>query len=196
VTREGAGLTLPASEAEKVDPLDLKEAKKRENEKVVYTARFLPYESDASGKAGADATVIADRGFNEEQLWRARFGDKSELYQEGIVSRWDRSNPNILTLSFPDGVIREVKVTKRSFEKPGEDQFGLSEFCRVAEASQNVGASIPRLSAIRVLQRFKRTGPNMIEGLELVKYYPTTSLVPDPPAFQTLKTRVKMEKIK
>lgn len=140
--------------------------------------------------------MIADRGANEAALWRARTGaGKSELYLDAITPRWDRGNPNVLTVTFPDGVVREVKVTKRSAESVGEDGFGLTEFCRVAEARQDTGvASIPRISAIRVLQRWRRTGPGTIEGLELVKWYPPVSLSPDPPAAMTLKSRLRLER--
>ncbi len=193
VRRDFVGLTIPPEEADKVDPQDLAQAQARQGEKLQYIMRFLPYDSDANP---SDAAVIADRAFNEEQLWRSRLADKSELYRDAVVSRWDRSNPNVLTVSFPDGLVREIKVTKRSFEKPAEDSFGLSEYCRVADAAMNVGmASVPRLSALRVLQRYKRTAPNVIEGLELVKYYPPVSLSADPPAIMTLKSRLRLEKI-
>ena len=219
MTREVVGLTIPPEEAGKVDSQDLAQAQAQQGEKLVFTIRFLPYnevEGDADGSVsppaspGADVRsvdkaagmVIADRGFNEENLWKARFAlaGKGELYQEGVSSRWDRANPNILTVSFPDGVVREIKVTKRSFESPGEDAFGSSEFCRVADAAADAGvASIPRLSALRVLRRWKRVeggGEGGIEGLELVKYYPTVSLSANPPAVMTVKARLKLERIR
>lgn len=194
MTREGAGLSLanPAEE-DKVDPDDLKQARAWATERVQYPVRFLPYEEDGGA-------VIADRGGNEAALWRARAGrqGKGELYLDAITPRWDRSNPNVLTVGFPDGVVLEVKVTKRSVEQgdgPGGDTFGLTEFCRVAEARQDTGvASIPRVSAVRVLQRWKRTGPETIEGLELVKYYPPVGLDPNPAAVMTLKSRLRLER--
>lgn len=208
VTREVVGLTIPPEEADKVDPQDLAQAKAQQGEKLTYTVRFLPYDEVEGGDAAAAAAegqekkgggmVIADRGFNEENLWKARLAlaGKSELYQEGVSSRWERSNPNVLTVSFPDGVVREIKVTKRSFESPGEDAFGSSEYCRVADAAADTGvASIPRLSALRTLRRWKKVEGG-IEGLELVKYYPTVSFSADPPAVMTLKARLKMERVK
>jgi hypothetical protein len=205
LTREGAGLTVAASGEdgngkEKADPQDLAQAQQWAAERVSYPVRFLPYED---GNNGGDGKVIADRGYNEAGLWRVRVGaaaggggkSKSELYLDAITPRWDRSNPNVLTVSFPDGIVREVKVTKRSAESAGADAFGLTEFCRIAEAPQDTGvASIPHISAVRVLQRWKRTGPETIEGLELVKWYPPVSLSPDPPATMTLKSRLKLER--
>lgn len=209
VTREVVGLTIPPEEADKVDPQDLAQAKAQQGEKLTYIVRFRPYEEEGDAAAAADGgmtkgggMLIADRGFNEENLWKARLAlaGKSELYQEGVSSRWERNNPNVLTVSFPDGVVREIKVTKRSFESPGEDAFGSSEYCRVADAAADTGvASIPRLSALRTLRRWKRVGgegEGGIEGLELVKYYPTITLSPDPPAVMTLKARLKMERVK
>jgi len=219
MTREVVGLIIPPEEAGKVDSQDLAQARAQQGEKLVFTIRFLPYNEGEEGAIGgisapqapradvgnadkAARMVIADRGFNEENLWRARLAlaGKSELYQEGVSSRWERTNPNVLTVSFPDGVIREVKVTKRSFESPGEDAFGSSEFCRVADAAADMGvASVPRLSALRVLRRWKRRGGGEeggIEGLELVKYYPTVSLSADPPAVMTIKARLTLERIR
>jgi len=215
VTREVVGLTIPPEEADKVDPQDLAQAKAQQGEKLTFTIRFLPYNEEEgkgedAGAAGAaeeeeekgGGMVLADRGFNEENLWKARLAlaGKSELYQEGVSSRWERRNPNVLTVSFPDGVVKEIKVTKRSFESPGEDAFGSSEYCRVADAAADTGvASIPRLSALRVLRRWKRVEGReggTIEGLELVKYYPTVSFSADPPAVMTLKARLKMERVK
>ena len=214
VTREVVGLTTPPEEADKVDPQDLAQAKAQQGETLTFTIRFLPYNEEEgkgedAGAAGAaeeeekgGGMVIADRGFNEENLWKARLAlaGKSELYQEGVSSRWERRNPNVLIVSFPDGVVKEIKVTKRSFESPGEDAFGSSEYCRVADAAADTGvASIPRVSALRVLRRWKKVEGReggAIEGLELVKYYPTVSFSADPPAVMTLKTRLKMERVK
>lgn len=204
VTREVVGLVVPPEEVGKVSPEDLAQATAQQGEKLKYLVRFLPYEADgrsprseASVEGQISTTlVIADRGFNEEQLWKARLAKagKSELYQEGVSSRWDRGNPNVLTVSFPDGTVREIKVTKRSFENSAVDAFGSSEYCRVADAAADTGvASVPRLSALRVLRRFKRVGED-IEGLELVKYYPTVSFSADPPSIMTVKARIKMER--
>ncbi len=195
LTREGAGLAVaPGEEGKKADPQDLAQARQWEAERLSYAVRFLPYVFEEG-----DGRVIADRGYNEAGLWRARAGGtgggKSELFLDAITPRWDRSNPNVLTVSFPDGVVREVKVTKRSAESNAADTFGLTEFCRIAEAPQDTGvASIPRISAVRVLQRWKRTGPETIEGLELIKWYPPVSLTPDPPAMMTLKSRLRLER--
>jgi hypothetical protein len=200
LTREGAGLSVAQGGKENADAEDLKQAEQWAGERVSYPVRFLPYDEEKGGEGAGGGKVIADRGFNEAALWRARIGagrgKKSELYLDAITPRWDRSNPNVLTVAFPDGVVREVKVTKRSVESAGgEDAFGLSEFCRVAEARQDTGvASIPRISAIRVLQRWKRTGPATVEGLELIKYYPPVSLDPNPPAVFTLKSRLRLER--
>lgn len=197
LTREGAGLTVAQGKEGDVDPEDMRQARQWSAERVSYPVRFLPYEDE--GEGGDKRKVIADRGNNEAALWRARAGSgsgKSELYLDAITPRWDRTNPNVLTVSFPDGLVREVKVTKRGVEgEAGPDVFGLSEFARVAEARQDTGvATIPRISAVRVLQRWKRTGPATIEGLELLKFYPPVSLVPDPPAVMTLKSRLRLER--
>lgn len=178
-----------------MDPEDLRQARVWATERVQYPVRFLPYED--GGEAGGGGPVIADRGGNEAALWRARIGGggKSELYLDAITPRWDRSNPNVLTVSFPDGVVRELKVTKRSVEQGDPDTFGLTEFCRVAEARQDTGvASVPRIAAVRMLQRWKRTGPGTVEGLELVKWYPPVGLDPNPAAVMTLKSRLRLER--
>lgn len=195
LTREGAGVTVAQGKEAEVDPEDMRQAQQWSTERVSYPVRFLRYDEGSGG----DGKVIADRGANEAALWRARVKEsgKSELYLDAITSRWDRSNPNVLTVNFPDGLVREVKVTRRGVEEgsAGADVFGLSEFARVAEARQDTGvATVPRISAVRLLQKWKRTGPETIEGLELLRYYPPVSLSPEPPAVMTLKSRLRLER--
>lgn len=68
------------------------------------------------------------------------------LYRVHGPSRWSPTNPNILTVSLPNGVIREVKVTKRGFEEPQPGAFGTSEYCRVADAYPDAGLnSVPKV---------------------------------------------------
>eukprot|EP00611_Tribonema_gayanum_P032478 TRINITY_DN9735_c0_g1_i4.p2 TRINITY_DN9735_c0_g1~~TRINITY_DN9735_c0_g1_i4.p2 ORF type:complete len:126 (-),score=35.69 TRINITY_DN9735_c0_g1_i4:283-660(-) len=108
---------------------------------------------------------------------------------------WDQANPNILTINSSDGMIKEIKVTKRSFEAPQPGQYGTSEYARIAVASsEGMIGSVPQLAATRTLTRYKMSVADeaSIDGLELVKYYPTVSFTPDPDAYMVLKSRLKL----
>ena len=136
--------------------------------------------------------IILDRSFTSLNLEKAK---KDALNSPGkrrpTDSTWEPETPNILTLSFDDGTIREVKVTKRSFEQPSDETFGTSEYQRLAEtgAGGPLGG-VPVLGASRALSRFRRTGDGRIEGLELMKFYPPVTMQQDPEAILTVKTRM------
>lgn len=51
--------------------------------------------------------IVADREFNQRSLIKAQEGK-----DVGVV--WLMTNPNVLSVSYPDGRVRELKVTKRS----------------------------------------------------------------------------------
>ncbi|CAM9663003.1 unnamed protein product [Discosporangium mesarthrocarpum] len=115
--------------------------------------------------------------------------------------KWEAGNPNILTVTLSNGGSVERRVTKRSFEEPELGKFGTSEYARVATSGGGEGpASIPRLSAARVLGRYRlkedeTMAGNLpsIEGIELTKFYP---LVPNSfgavEPFLIVKSRVNL----
>lgn len=100
-------------------------------------------------------------------------------------------------MELPTGVLREIKVTKRGFEEPQEGAYGCSEYCRIADAYPDAGlSSVPRLSAVRVLSKYKRQSPTSIVGLELVQSYPTESLsLGEPEPLLILKSRLTLTKV-
>ena len=131
-----------------------------ENIKVItYEVRFLK----------KDGNVVQDRGFNEANRLVALDTDKSLLIRE---TKWDVTNPNVLTITYQDGTGKEFRVTKRACEGDinNSNRWNLSssEFRRITDVGFN---GIPNLSASRVLTKWKPgvdDPKNVIEGLELV----------------------------
>ena len=84
------------------------------NRPVTYRQRYIE----------RDGQVIADRLYNEPLKEAAMFPDKKVVADR---TTWDISNPNVLTLSYADGGVREVKVTKRSSDsQPEVSGFGTT----------------------------------------------------------------------
>jgi hypothetical protein len=166
--------------------------------------------------------VVADRAFNQLSFEKARAaallggggggGGSGDTESEPTEIRWDPDSPNILTVSFASGLLREIKVTKRSFEEPSPgESFGSTEYVRLADTnSAGPMGSVPTLAAARTLVRYRATGGGggggggvagtgggdggsslKIEGLELQKFYPPVSLSSDPPPLLTIKTRLE-----
>ena len=140
LTRDVANVTYPQGlEAAR----DLDEAVS-----VSTLVRFVP----------SDDHVVADRGFNAEQLAKA-LGDDGK-------ATWDASNPNVLVVEGPKG-LREVKVTKRSFEEAATT-LTSSEYARVAIAGRG---DVPQILAQRTQTKWKVLNETTIQGLELLSTY-------------------------
>jgi hypothetical protein len=61
--------------------------------------------------------------------------------------RWAIDVPHILTVSFKDGTIREIKVTKRSSEAPQPGQLQTSEYARIATVTGgDLASSVPQVT--------------------------------------------------
>ena len=81
-----------------------------------FSSRFIP------GKNG----VVADREYNIRSLVRASEG-------ADVTAQWKVSNPNVLTVSYPTGELREIKVTKRATTLDAKAQAAeWSEYLRIA----------------------------------------------------------------
>ena len=81
-----------------------------------FSSRFIP------GKNG----VVADREYNIRSLVRASEG-------ADVTAQWKASNPNVLTVSYPTGELREIKVTKRATTLDAKAQAAeWSEYSRIA----------------------------------------------------------------
>eukprot|EP00967_Tisochrysis_lutea_P090862 scaffold130176_cov30-Tisochrysis_lutea.AAC.1 len=138
---------------------------------IEFEARFLRV-VDEDG-------CIADRAFNAERRVAAIRAAPVGNY----VAKWEPSNPNVLTLSSGEagGRVVETKVTKRSFESPGDGAFGTSEYARVADAgSAGVIDAVPLIRAVRVQARYRwepvAAGPvNLIEGIEIEQIFDPTA---------------------
>ncbi|GKY96758.1 hypothetical protein MPSEU_000635200 [Mayamaea pseudoterrestris] len=121
---------------------------------LTYSVRFLP--------SIQDGFVVADRGFNQANLEDAIAIDSVQTCD------WRESNPNDLRLTFKDGRIKDVKVTKRSFERT-DTTVSSSEFQRVV--TQDVISGVPQITARRVLAKWKASNGNGSEawqGIEIV----------------------------
>ncbi|CAM9698881.1 unnamed protein product, partial [Heterosigma akashiwo] len=120
VEREIVGVNTPLGLDKVESPSVLQAASALLNVKVQYQTRYIA--------RGGDGSLVADRAFTARSLGRAiapaTFRDAS----------WEPENPNILSSTYSDGVVKEVKVTKRSFETPSPETFGTSEYARVAMA--------------------------------------------------------------
>eukprot|EP00960_Hanusia_phi_P051998 761171-Hanusia_phi.AAC.3 len=120
--------------------------------------------------------TIADREYNTRQVLAMED-------EKGLDVQWSASNPNVLTVSYPDGRIEERKVTKRS-SSIGEDgsTAEFTEFVRLAQL-QNAGsltgvAPAPRISARWYRCRFRVVDADTIESIMLEYFLPDTK--PDP----------------
>lgn len=147
----------------------------------VFTARFI------QGKGG----VVSDRDFNLKGLAKA-----SE--NADVAVQWKSSNPNVLTVSYPIGTLRETKVTKRATTLDAQAQaVEWSEFSRIADLSTG-GAlegrgEVPNISARWVRSRFKVIDDLHAEALTLEYVLPGASSDPSA-ASMKLKYRLMYER--
>ena len=189
---EGGTQTLSTEDAAIIRSI-MEEAEALQNKPVAFKARFFFHR----GK------LISDRAFNTFGFERAKATILST--SEPVEPQWDPDNPNILTIGFASGLLREVKVTKRAVEdNSGNVQsFGYSEFQRIADTNTaGPQSSVPKLAAARILTRYRvvdttsipssTAGVPEIEGLELQKFCPPVSLKSDPAPLLTIKTRVRL----
>mmetsp|Transcript_34171 Transcript_34171/g.43631 ORF Transcript_34171/g.43631 Transcript_34171/m.43631 type:complete len:323 (+) Transcript_34171:90-1058(+) len=180
VERELVGVNTPLGEDKVEQPSKFVEANAYMNKKLSYKVRFI----------NCKGNIVADRAFNAKTYGEAATPGK--LASTG----WEPENPNILAVTYQNGVVKEVKVTKRSFESPSPETFGTSEYARIAEASmEGPLGSVPELSAIRTLTRYKRLDETTVEALELIKYYPAVSMTSNPDPYLVLKSRLKFAKL-
>ena len=163
--------------------------------------------------------VVADRAFNQLSFEKARAaallggggggGGSGDTESEPTEIRWDPDSPNILTVSFASGLLREIKVTKRSFEEPSPgESFGSTEYVRLADTnSAGPMGSVPTLAAARTLVRYRATGGGGGGGGGVAGGGATAarrsrsrglscrnirrSLSSDPPPLLTIKTRLE-----
>ena len=202
----GKGLDASSDDAAVARRL-VAEANALQGKAMPYRVRFFEHRG----------SLVADRTFNRLSYEKAlaasletassSSSSSSSLAEEVKELTWDPDTPNILTVSYGSGLLREIKVTKRSFEEPAPgESFGSTEYHRIADTN-TAGplGSVPKLAACRTLVRYRRvagggdtaTGgggvsdaTSRIEGLELLKYYPPVSLTSDPPPFLTIKSRL------
>jgi len=91
VRRSLADVTFPNGEA--AAETDVAQMLGRKGTVDSFTVRFI------QGKGG----VVSDRDFNTRALTRASEG-------ADVAVQWKSSNPNVLTVSYPSGMLRETKV--------------------------------------------------------------------------------------
>ncbi|EKX48299.1 hypothetical protein GUITHDRAFT_105906 [Guillardia theta CCMP2712] len=163
VERTITGVELLAA----IEDQDLyKKVLSRKDKVEQYTTRYIPKE---------DGT-IADREYNTRQLLAAED-------EKGMDVQWSASNPNVLTVSYPDGRIEERKVTKRSSSMGGDGSTAeFTEFVRIAQL-QNAGsltgvAPAPRISARWYRCRFRVVDADTVESILLEYVLPDAR--PDP----------------
>jgi hypothetical protein len=125
---------------------------------LTYPFRFL--------QSIEDDAVVMDRGVNQAELelalLRAVAGKEDDTSLRSY--EWAYTNPNDLRLVLPNGLQKEIKVTKRATER-GDGFVSSSEFQRV---TQEDARGISNISARRVLNKWKLVDVNTIEGLEIV----------------------------
>lgn len=158
--------------------------------------RFVPYDAGKDFMENPDAIprsknvpAIADRAFNEQSYYAALSEELHRLYSTtkpvlpSIQSAtWTPTNPNVLSLSYANGSLKEIKVTKRSVDvsKDGNSIFS-SEFRKITNvppsqsSANSIGVGgIPSISKSRVLTKWKQTAAatdeniNRIEGIEIM----------------------------
>jgi hypothetical protein len=90
-TRTLAGIDFPTGEAA-ADPALVEALQKKLNVKEEFPMRFI---------RNGDR-VVADRAFNAEQ-------EQLAVNKLAVAAQWQPSNPNVLTVTFPDGTVTEVQ---------------------------------------------------------------------------------------
>jgi hypothetical protein len=90
-TRTLAGIDFPTGEAA-ADPALVEALQKKLNVKEEFLMRFI---------RNGDR-VVADRAFNAEQ-------EQLAVNRLAVAAQWQPSNPNVLTVTFPDGAVTEVQ---------------------------------------------------------------------------------------
>ena len=223
VTKEFADFTIDTSAVSQSDlensAIIREEIEKAEKEKGVRISSLVRFIRSSDGNR-----VIADRGRNEAEFLRSYYktlssigrstvdslnSPKDSIYDDIIQSQWDSSNPNILTITLPNNVLKELKVTKRAADDKGDDGrgngpeslqgvFGTSEFYRVAESDSSLLSSVPKISSERVLTRYKPLDESLdnIQAIQLLKVYPPLGnfALGEPKSFLTKKIRLTMKR--
>ena len=163
---------------------------------IVSKMRFVPYDAgreftenqEEYPRRSNNVPAIADRAFNEQSYYAALSEELNRLYSTtkptlpSIQSAtWTSTNPNVLSLSYANGSMKEIKVTKRSLDvsDDGKSIFS-SEFRRITyipppPSANSIVGGIPSISKSRVLTKWKQSttaatddGINRIEGIEIV----------------------------
>lgn len=101
-----------------MDPATAASLKAREGRVERFESRFI--------RNNMKEAIVQDREFNERGSIAAVEGKTAGV-------RWAMSNPNELSVSYPGGEVRELKVTKRS-AKLEEVNVEFSEFRREVNA--------------------------------------------------------------
>ena len=173
-----------------IDLLDRVRDYQRRKEHLFFKERYSRYE----GK------VVLDRAISSSNYYR-------ELLQEpNILSSWDVSNPNLLTVTTPQGKITEFRVTKRAVEEsPPASEFsglavGYSEYSRVAEVDAGgLALAVPKVFGLRSLVRLKQDPEAEVptfKGVERTYIYEANTLDIGFEPLITVKSRFIMKKIK
>ena len=150
-----------------------------------YQEKYLHYNNQ----------IIQDRLFSSTSYYKALF---KEPY---VLSSWDISNPNLLTVSRTSGQVTEIKVTKRSIESPPNEAksfaVGYSEYARIAQVEGSLQFGVPQLFGLRTLVRIKRDAEDArkLQGVERIYLHSgdTLDLAADP--LVTVKTRFNMTRL-
>ena len=132
-----------------------------------YTTRFLP--------SVEDGTVVVDRGFTQANLEGAAtsFQSATPSYQ------WTYTNPNNLSLTWPDGRRKDIKVTQRAtdYHQVGEGRLWSSEVHRVAIDGGGISdsSSVPVVTARRVVIQYRwepnnedKSVPKIVQAMEVI----------------------------
>jgi hypothetical protein len=101
--------------------------KAREGKVERFESRFI--------RNNMKEAIVQDREFNERGSIAAVEGKTAGV-------RWAMSNPNELSVSYPGGEVRELKVTKRSSKLDGAN-VEFSEFRREVSVHPNDAACFP-----------------------------------------------------
>jgi hypothetical protein len=159
--------------------------------KIDTEMRFIPYDA---GKDFEDfnnsnqSPAIADRAFNERAYSKSLSSVLEQLRAAGLTTTkaplsvqkidWTPTNPNVLSIEYIDGSMKEKKVTKRSsdVDSNGDGVFS-SEFYRIMAVPSNpssVAGGIPNVYKSRTLTKWKRadggspsSDVDLIEGIEM-----------------------------
>lgn len=104
--------------------------------------------------------VVFDRRFNTASMLSMYYDGQLDSISQRIS--WNPNDPNVLSLSMPQGFSVRTRVTRRSEEFPAADRIETSEY--VESVYEDGGSGAPRVKASQCFTKYKFRGGSLPAG--------------------------------